>query len=163
MEEVMLALFDTIYYNLRREEIEKASIRLKRIKIDTILQRVAKLCWKYNIQYEIILKTNEMLIIKLIGNIETVAFKYHKTDMVLRKEVDFFLSKLDEIRASKGVYITTGEFERIEKYRVRNIFSKKDCILENKLAFIKKHLGLRGKAANELKIDRLKFYKYLPV
>jgi hypothetical protein len=158
----MLTLLNKVYYQLRKEEIQKASTRFKMIKIDTILQILTKICWKYNIQYQLMIKTSDMLTIKLIGNKETVIFKYHKTDKVLRDDVDFFMNELDENKARKGVYLTTGRFEKLKGLRCRNLVVKKDCILEDNFTFIKRHIGIRGKAVRKFKIDKLNFFKYLP-
>jgi hypothetical protein len=162
LEEVMLTLLNKVYYKLRKEEVEKASTRFKMIKIDTILQSLTKICWKYNIQYQVMIKTSDMLIIKLIGNQETVLFKYHKTDMVLRADVDFFMNQLDEYKTYKGVYLTTGKFEKLKGLRGRNLVIKRDCILEDSFAFVKRHIGIKGKAVRKFKIDKLNFFKYLP-
>jgi hypothetical protein len=162
LEEVMRTLLNKVYYKLRKEEIEKASTRFKRIKIDTILEMLTKICWKYNIQYKVIIKASDMLTIKLIGNRETVVFKYHKTDMVLKDDVDFFMNELDENKAHKGVYLTTGRFEQLKGLRCRDLVTKKDCMLEDGFVFIKRHIGLRGKAVRKFKIDKLNFFKYLP-
>ena len=158
----MFTLLDSIYYKLRREEIEKASTRFRRIKTDTILQNLTKLCWKYNIQYETIIKTSDLLTIKLTGIKETVVFKYHRCVMVSKEEVDFFLNELDENRANKGVYITTGEFESNSAKLLKSVFSKRDIIMEDNFTFIRGNLGLRGKAIKNFKIDKLNLYKYLP-
>lgn len=158
----MLTLLDSIYYKLRREEIERAYTRLKRIKVDTILQNLTKQCWKYNIQYELIIKTKEILIIKLIGFKETVVLKYHKTNVVSKDEIDFFMAELDENNADKGVYITTGEFESREKLTFRTLFTKRDLILEDYYTFIKSNLGIRGKTIKDFNIYKLNFYKYFP-
>ncbi len=158
----MRKLLSRIYYELRKEEICKASTRFKRIKIDTILQSLTKLCWKYNIQYEIIIKTSDVLIMKLIGVQETVVFKYHKTNMVVKEDIEFFMNELDEKKAQRGVYISTGEFQKVEGSILKSLFLKKDCMLEDSTAFIKRHLGMRGTAAKNFKTDRLNFFKYLP-
>lgn len=158
----MSALLNKIYYKLRKEEIEKASTRFKRIRIDTIQQSLSKLCWEYNIQYEIMIKTSDMLTIKLSGNRETVLFKYHNTKMVIRDDVDFFMNELDENKAHRGVYLTTGKFEKIQGQRCRGLGIKNDCMLEDSFSFIKRHLGIRGKASRRFKIDKLNFFKYLP-
>jgi hypothetical protein len=155
----MVTLLNKIYYKARKEEIEKANIRFRIIKIDTIMESLIKLCWKYNLQYEVIIKTNDMLTIKFIGNQEAILLKYHKTDMVLKEAVDFFMNEIDENRANKGVYITTGKFEKSFK---QGMISKNDCVLEDGFTFIKRHLGIKGKAVKAFKIENLNFFKYLP-
>jgi hypothetical protein len=159
---MMLALLGSLYRQLKKEEIEKASTILKRMKIDTILQNLSKLCWKYNIQYEIIFKTNDTLSLKLSGNTEIVVFKYHKVEVVYREEVDFFLNELDENNANKGFYITTGEFATKNKSSIKSMPYKKDVILEDGFTFIKNNLGIKGRAEKDFKINKLNFFKYLP-
>lgn len=158
----MRTLLNTIYCKLRKEEIEKARTKFKMIKIDTILQSLTRLCWKYNIQYEVIIKTSDMLIIKMIGMQETVVFKYHKTDMVLKEDIDLFMNEIDENSACKGIYITTGKFQKIEGIQSKDITAARDCILEDGTAFIRRHIGIKGEARRSFKIDMLNFFKYLP-
>jgi hypothetical protein len=162
LEGIMRTLLNKIYYELRKEEIERASTRLKRIKIETILQCLTKLCWKNKLQYEVILKTSDLLIIKMIGNRETVLLMYHKADIVLRSEIDSFMNQLDENRAQRGGYITTGKFQNTGRVHRKRLSFKKDCVLEDSTAFIKRHIGIKGKAASRLRINTLNFFKYLP-
>ncbi|ERI94233.1 hypothetical protein HMPREF1982_01245 [Clostridiales bacterium oral taxon 876 str. F0540] len=158
----MRTLLDSVYYKLRREEIEKASTRFRRIKTDTILKNLSKLCWKYNIQYEIIIKTRDILVIRLTSVRETVVLKYHNCSMVSSKEIDAFMNELDEVEANRGIYITTGYFETRERQSFKNLFFKKDILLEDGLTFIKGQLGLTKKTIDSFKISKLDFFKYLP-
>lgn len=158
----MCTLLDSVYYKLRKEEIEKASTRFKRIKTDTILQNLSKLCWKFNIQYEIIIKTRDILVIRLTSERETVVLKYHNCSMVSKKEIDIFMSEIDKREAHRGIYITTGNFETKERQSFKNLFLKKDIMLEDCLSFIKGQLGLRGKTMQSFKTSRLNLLKYLP-
>lgn len=158
----MFTLLDGIYYRLRKEEIEKANIIFKKIKIDTILKNLTKNCWEYNIQYETIIKTSSVLIIKLVGMKETVVFKYRKTDMVTKTDMELFMSELDENRAKKGVYITTGRFEERKNMSIKDWILKKDIIFQDNFTFIKKQLGLKGKAIKNFNEENLKFFKFLP-
>lgn len=158
----MVTLLNELYYKLRKEEIEKAHIILKMIKVETILQSLTKLCWKYNIQYEVIIKTKDTLTIKLRGNREIVVFKYHKADMVLRENIDSFLSELDKNKAHKGIYLTTGKFEKLSGLKNRVLVLSRDCMLEDSFSFIKRHLGLKGRVLVKFKEDNLDFFKYLP-
>jgi hypothetical protein len=158
----MQTILDSLYFQLKKDEIEKASTILKMIEIDTIFQNLSKLCWKYNIQWEIIFKTSDTLNLKLRGNTQIVMFKYHRVDMVCLEEIDFFMNQLDENNANKGFYITTGEFARKNKRPNKIIFNKKDLILEDSFIFIKNNLGLKGKADNDFIIKKLNFLKYLP-
>lgn len=158
----MVSLLDSLYYKLKKDEIEKASNILKMMKIDTILQKLSKLCWKYNIQCEIIFKSNKILYLKLIGNKEIVLFKYHIVEMVHKKNLDFFMNELDERNARKGFYIATGWFENNNKSSIISMFNRNDVILEDGFTYIRNNLGLKGKAESDFEINKLNFYKYLP-
>lgn len=158
----MAASLDFIYYKLRKEEIERAFVKLKRIKIDTILQNLTKLCWKHNIQYEIFIKTSDLLIIKLIGHKERVIFKYHKTNMVSKNDMDIFMNLVDENKAAKGVYIATGEFSERRKVSLRSLLFTRDIILEDGSKFIKRQIGIKGKSVDVFTRSKLNLFKYLP-
>lgn len=158
----MAVPLDFIYYGLRKKEIEKAFVKLKGIKIDTILQRLTKLCWKHNIQYEIFIKTSDLLIIKLMGRKEMILFKYHKVNTVSRNDIDIFMNLVDRVKATKGIYITTGEFTAKRKINNNCLFSKRDIIFEDGSKFIRRHLGLKDTATDAFKGSKLKFFKYLP-
>jgi len=158
----MINLLDSLYYQLKKDEIEKASTILKRIDIDTIFQNLSKLCWKYNIQWEVVIKTNYILKLKLRGNYQIILFKYHKIEMVSLEEIESFMNELDEINANKGFYITTGEFIRRNNGSNKLSLNKKDLILEDNFNFIKNNLGLKGRANEDFKIKKFNFYKYLP-
>ncbi len=158
----MRALLNHIYCSLRREELEKAIEQFRKIKIDEILQRLTKLCWKNNIHYEVLFKTKDILIIELTGNQQVVFFKYHKTDRVSKEDLDFFMGSMEQSRANKGVYITTGIFEGKSVAYSSSREVRKDIFLEDSFSFAKGNLGIRGKALKEFKTDRLNFYKYLP-
>lgn len=158
----MFTLLDSIYYRFKKEEIEKARAKLKMVKIDTILENLTKICWKSNIEYKIIIKTSHMLTIKFVGMKQTVLFKYHKTDMVLKEEMDFFMSELDENKAHKGVYITTGEFEKKMNMSRRRLFPKKDIIFQDGYSLIKEHLSTIWGDLDFINRNMFKFFKYLP-
>lgn len=147
---------------MRKDEIDRAVFKLKKIEIEDVLQGLTKICWKYNIQYHIIIKTHNTLIIKLRGTKETVVFKYHITNLVLRNEIEHFLNDLDVNKAQRGVYITTGEFEFRERFSIKKLLSKRDIILEDNFDFIKSQLGMSKKAYYSFNADKLKFHKYLP-
>lgn len=158
----MVNILDSLYYQLKKDEIKKASTILKKIDIETIFENLSKLCWKYNIQWETIIKTNYLLKLKLTCHNQIVMLKYHKTDMVTLEQIDSFLNELDKTKANKGFYITTGEFERKNKNNHRISLKKKDLILEDSFIFIKNNLGLIGRAKDDFTIKKLNFYKYLP-
>lgn len=155
-------LFDSLYWLLNGKEIHKASTILKRIRIETIFQRLSKLCWNYNIQCETIIKTNNLLILRLIGPKETILFKYHKAEVILRCEIDIFLNEIDENYATRGYYISTGIFEKYGNESIQNLFRKKDLITESGKAFITNNLRGFGKAGENFTLNRINFIKYLP-
>lgn len=150
----MLELFNNIYFRLRKNEIQKGKIRLKRVRTDKVLKILTKSIWKENIQYSVLIKTSEVLIIKLKGKKEEVIIKYHRCDMVFADYVQDFIAILNGNDVKKGVYITTGVFERgISNKRVK---------LEDYKHFLKYQIGILGKIDEIIKKDRLKFFKYLP-
>lgn len=158
----MFTLLDSVYYRLKKEEIIKGYIKLKKIETAHILQSLTKTCWKYNIQCNTLIKTYNILIVKMTGMTETVVFKYHKTNLVSKDEIDFFMNELDINKAHKGVYITTGLFRELDTFSSRRLLLKKDVMLIDRYAFIKEQLGLTGKSLEVINADKLKFYKYLP-
>lgn len=158
----MVNILDSLYYQLKKDEIEKASTILKMIDIETIFQNLSKLCWNYNIQWETIIKTNYLLKLKLSGHNQVVMFGYHKTDLVTLEQIDLFLNEIDKAKASNGFYITTGKFERKNKRNNKFSLKKKDLILEDSFIFIKNNLGLIGRAKDDFMIKKINFYKYLP-
>jgi hypothetical protein len=158
----MITLLNDLYFKLKKDEIERAYTILKLTKIDTMLQSLSKVCWKNNIEYKIIIKTSSSVSLVLRGYYETVLFKYHKAEMVSKEEIDFFMNLMDDNRAEKGVYITTGNFDFQRQSTLRNFITyKKDIILQDGVAFIKSQLGLKGNSEN-LKADKIDFFKYLP-
>lgn len=158
----MFTLLGEIYCKLRRKEIERALLKLRKIEVDDIFHGLTRACWKYNIQYTIIIKKYDMLIIKLIGEKEIVVFKYHIIKLVSKDEMDIFMNELDTNRAQRGIYITTGKFEVRERFSIKNIFLKKDVLFLDNLDFIKSQLGLRKKAFSYFKADNFIYFKYLP-
>lgn len=158
----MFQVLDGIYFKLRKEETERAKNSLRRMKVDTILQCLTNNCWKYNIQFEIKIKTKEWFIIKLIGIREKTLLKYHKKDMVNIYDVDKFVSDLDEYEVNKGVYITTGEFNVKVKDSYKRPPFERDLVLEDSLHFIKNQLNMNSKAGDLLITKNITFFKYFP-
>lgn len=158
----MITLLNHLYYKLKKDEIERAYTILKLTKIDTMLQSLCKVCWKNNIEYKIIIKTSSSVSILLRGYCETVLFKYHKADMVSKEEIDFFMNLVDDNKAEKGVYITTGNFDFQRQLSFRSFIAyKKDIMLQDGVTFIKNQVGFKGNSEN-LKADKIDFFKYLP-
>lgn len=151
-----------MYYKLRKDEIAKAKYMLKRMKTEVILDIITKCCWRYSIQYEILIKNLEILEIKLKGSNETVLLKFHKSGMVFHEDYEKFLLAMDVHGVRRGIYITSGVFEgRILKQH-KNVFSKKKVIIQDNFHFIKGQLGLKESAHNVFKLKKIDFFKYLP-
>lgn len=158
----MFHLFDRIYLRFRKDEIEKGKYRMKKIKLDNILQCINKECWKINIQCSVILRTNDAIILKLEGVRETILLKYHRTDMIFVEDFDRFINILKSYKVNKGVYITTGVFEaKIAKITNHFLFGNR-VKLEDNFRFLKRQLGWKGKTEDTIKNNKLKFYHYLP-
>lgn len=157
----MQRVFDSVYLKLRKEEIEKARFRLKNIKMDSVLQNITKSCWKFNLPYEIYLKTKDCVVIKLLGLSESVLIKYHNRDLVSISDINAFINEIDGTGADRGIYITTGRFKIRKKY-VSLLEKEKNIILEDGTSFIIEQLGIQGRVEEALKENRLKFYKYFP-
>lgn len=132
-------------------KVNKLKLKLNRIKIDAITRNITQSCWNYNIQYKILLKTSDLLLIKLIGDNKRVLLKYHKKNKVELREYEKFLYDLDQFNVEKGVYITTGIFDcKIDEYD-SGIFNRKVQRINN-TKFIRRQASL----------DKLSFLEYLP-
>jgi hypothetical protein len=158
----MFKLPNGLYYKLRKEEIDRATIKLKRMKIDTMLQNLSRICWKNNVKYHVIIKTGEVLTILLSGYSERVVFKFHKADLVSRKEMDLFLNEIDEYRAQRGFYVTTGGFEKIKDYKIRKLPLKKDTSFEDNIMFLKGQLGISKRLSENFTETKIDLFRYLP-
>lgn len=147
----MSGVVDGIYLKIRENELYRGKLKLKKIGMDYIVKNITKSCWSYNIQYEVFLKTSNMLVIKLAGREETVLFKYHKKDKVLLSDYNNFLYYLDNCNIKRGVYITTGVFEENINKDLRSILNKRVKRIDG-IKLIKK----------QLRTDKLSFLEYLP-
>jgi hypothetical protein len=148
---------------IRKDEIKKGKMMLRKVNIDTVFNTLTKDCWKNRIQYETILKNDSFLIIKLIGRRQKIIFKFHKADMVFIEDYEKFLGFIGNHNASKGIYICTGVFEgKVEKDLVVNFPLINNVKIEDGFHFIKRQLGLGGKAIEVFKSNKLSFLVYLP-
>lgn len=159
----MKNLEEILYYKLRKKEIDKAKVVLKKIKMDMVFNAITNNCWKNGIQYETLIKNNEVLVMKLNGKKEVVLLKFHKSDMVFAEDYERLVLIMDELGIKKGIYITTGVFEAKIIKNLKKPFSTFHNIkIENNLAFIRGQLGLTGKAVDIFKYKKLTFLNYLP-
>lgn len=159
----MFGLIDIIYSRLRRNEIIKAKFIIKKIRTDTIFDSITKSCWKYSIQYETLLRNQEILDVKLKGRKEIILFRFHKVDMVFIEDYQRFTNNMEVHGVKRGVYITTGVFER----KIINEFKKiipvyRPVKMINNFDIAKSKLGLFGTSAEVFKHSKLKLFKYLP-
>lgn len=147
----MSNIVERAYLKLKKDEVYRVKSKLKRINIEMITENITKNCWNYNIDYNIILKNSDLVIIKLSGSERTILFKYHKKEKVLLQEYKTFLEYLNQYDIERGIYITTGVFdEKVNKY-TDNIYYKKVQKVDG-IKFMKKQFS----------IDQLSFLEYLP-
>lgn len=147
----MKYLLDKSYFNWKKAELYKAKIKLKKISINEILYIIDKNCWNYNIQYQIISKSSDMLFIKFIAKEKKILLKYHKKDIIMFKECQEFLNCLENYQVDKGIYITTGFFEKQASKNISDIFHKRVKKIDGD-KFIRKQIN----------ISELSFLEYLP-
>jgi hypothetical protein len=143
---------------VRRKEAIKAKNMLKKIKIDTIYEILTKYCWKYGMQYDILYKSVELMIIKLCGRREVVLISFSKADIVHMKEFEQFIMKINMYKGNKGIYITTGIFEE----SIEKSYKQFDMELVDGFHFIKSQIGIASNAEEVFKYNKFKFYRYLP-
>jgi hypothetical protein len=144
-------LLDKSYFNWKKTKLYKAKIKLKKISISEISDNITRNCWKYNIQYQIILKSSDTLLIKLIGKEKKLLLKYHKKDVVMFTDYERFLNCLENYELERGIYITTGFFKKQTYNNINNIFHKRVKKIDAD-KFIRKQIN----------ISKLSFLEYLP-
>lgn len=147
----MNTLIDKAYTRLRKEELYKGKVQLKKLNTDMVKENITKNCWNYNIQYEVFLKTTNLLIIKLIGKEKTILFKYHRKEKISLRDYEEFLQCLDIYNIGKGIYVTTGIFEDNINKNIKSIFDRRIQKVDG-IKLIKKQLG----------VNQLNFLEYLP-
>ena len=145
-----------LYLKIRKNEVEKSKAKLKKMNIDIIFQCLTKDCWRYGIQYDVVIKTEDYFIIKIFGRKKDVLIKYHRTDIVFLEDYNRFLYEVNLNDSQKGIYITTGIFN----FRKSNLFSHK-VIIQDNIDFIKYQLGFSATVQEVFYRKRIKFFKYL--
>jgi hypothetical protein len=143
---------------VRRKEAIKAKNMLKKIKIDTIYEILTKYCWKYGMQYDILVKNVELMIIRLCGSKEVILVSFSKAEIVYVKEFEQFTMQINMYEGNKAVYITTGIFEE----GIENNYKQFDVELVDGFHFIKSQIGITSNAEEVFKYNKFKFYRYLP-
>lgn len=153
-------LFDFVYFKIKRKEIKKAKYRLRRLKINTLLDLLIRNCKEKNIVYNVLEQSKSEMLVELTGSKEKLLLKYDRSDMVFDEEYDDFIDKMKKNKVNKGIYITSGVFQG-GLHGSRIIFSR-EVILQDYAHFMRSQLGLRGKTIDIFKNKKLNFYKYLP-
>jgi hypothetical protein len=159
----LLGLLNTVYGRIRRNEIKKAKVMIKKIRIDMIFDSITRNCWKSGIQYETLMKNAEILDIKLKGRKEVVLIRFHKADMIFIEDYERFIIEMEVHGVKRGTYITTGVFEgKIIKINSKVYSLSRQVKVIDFFDFIKSQLGLYGIASEVFKSKKLRFYKYFP-
>lgn len=157
----MFGVVDRVYTNMRRNEIHKAKWILRKIKINMVEDIITNACWKFGIQYKIVFKTSNIILMDLKGNKTHFILEYHRCNIVEMKNFNIFINVMFQYNVDKGIYITTGTFEnKIVKLCDDANFA--NVRLVDNFKFIKEQLGICGRAADIFKKSRLNFYRYLP-
>lgn len=154
---------DSIYCRIRREEAEKLRRFIRRLKVAKFYEGLSKGCWEFGVQEKVLIKSSELLEIKLSRGEKEVLIRFHKTLKVFVEDYVKFIDTLRENGLRKGVYITTGEFEGDiidDYYRLTGEYNK--VTLEDGISFGRKQIGWRGKARDILVYKKFKLDRYLP-
>lgn len=141
---------DRLYYKVRRKEVNSSIRRLKKIKTGTILQCISKECWKSNIQYKVIIKNYDILLLYTMGTRKSILIMYHKTNKVNSEQLQNFEDCMTYYSVDRGVYIALGSFQ--EKYKLH-----RKTKLVNGIAFVRFQIGFFRKTYKQIS-----FYKFLP-
>lgn len=154
-------LIDEIYFKLRKDEVLKAKARLKKISINTVTDNISKNCWKYDMQFEVVFKNGDEVVVKMMGKKKSRLLVYDKSNIVFTEKFDSFLNMMDNYGADDGIYITTGVFEGkiMDSF---NHFFHSDVKLIDEIKFIRQQLGCQNKCNEVFKYGKMNFYKYFP-
>jgi hypothetical protein len=160
----MLRVFDIIYFKLRKKDIEKAKKRFKKLTISKFFEILTKDCWKYNVQYSIIIKTVDLLIVNLTGRRNSYIFIFNKTELVIYEDYRRIVKMIDNYYIKKCIYISTGNFENriFEEYKRIPRKYKRYLKLIDGFHFIKEQLGWKKNINGILNQYKLKLLGYLP-
>ena len=154
--------FYRIYFELTKVDKNKVFLMLNKLNIDKILNNLVKVCWKNNIQYEVIFKNNEVLMLYLNGKSDSVLLAFSKEKMIFEETFECFLTQVLKYNAKKAIFITMGIFDtKIIKNPTLVIHGNIKLI--DKYTFVRHQLGFSGDICNDLRESNLKFYRYLPI
>ncbi|WP_052447376.1 hypothetical protein [Clostridium polynesiense] len=159
-----MQLYSRLVYKLRKEHLDKAFIKFKKITIDTVQDLITKNCWEYGLQYEIMIKTPLTLEIAVIGRNKTHYLRFHKAPMIFKEDYIRFESLINNSSYDRGYYITNGVFEGcLEKMNHNGNFFRRGRIkLVDKGDFLVGQHWIKQSSFEAFKFKKLNFYKYLP-
>ncbi|OFI06245.1 hypothetical protein CLOACE_11440 [Clostridium acetireducens DSM 10703] len=152
--------FNKVYKKYRKEEIIKSCIRLRKIKINYIMDNITSTCWNYGLYYEIIMKTSNVLIIRVKGKKNEKLIQYDKNRIVFMNNFNRFLNYMNTFNIKRGTYIYMGIFNMTVVKLKDKYYREIDLV--DKYEFIKEQLGLNRRAEDIIKEHKLSFIKYLP-
>lgn len=159
----MLSLIDSLYCSIRKDEIRKLRKIMRRLTVENFFEALTKSCWEFGIQYEILIKNNDLLELKLSGLRRQNIVRFHRCDMVFTDDYERFINTLVRNDVNKGIYITTGVFEfKIVKSHKKLTPSNRKVRLEDCISFCRKQMGFFKREAKILKTRNLRLYRYLP-
>lgn len=157
-----MIVIDHLFYTVKKKQVDKSKIILRKISIDKIYEILTKNCWEYGIQLEIIMKSSELIEVRLQGRRESTLFKFHKTNMIFLEDYYRFKNLMEDVEVTEGVYITTGVFEQ-GIFNITNYhFGSRKIILQDNFQFIKKQIWMNPRHKNCLVLNCIDFSRYLP-
>lgn len=160
----MLRIFDIIYFKIRKKTIVKVQRRFKKLTVSKIFEVLTKECWENNIQYSIIIKTVDLLIVNLTGRRSSCIFIFSKIDIVTYDDYRKIIRMVSNYYIKKCVYITTGSFQNriLHEYKIIPRKYKSYLELIDGLHFIKEQLGWKKNLNEILNQYKIKLLSYLP-
>lgn len=153
----MISILDKLYIKLRSKEVQIGIAKLRKIEIDEIYTIINNECWSYDIQYEVICKNSEILIMKIEGIKGEILFFYHKCVRDFREKYLSLISATSDYDYYCCIYITTGIFA---KTFFTEGFEHKIKLIDS-FHFVKGQIGIFGKARNVFDERKLVFLNYI--
>lgn len=155
-------LINSLYYNLRRNDLKEATEILWNMPIIDIYMAITKECWKYNIQYETIEKKEYKLALKLKGSNESVILVYEKLFTIEIKEFYNFLCEIEDNECDRGVYIALSGFSDEVINSAKEISVYNNFLLIDLFKFCMDSIGWRGNVKLLLNPKKINFDMYFP-
>ena len=153
----MISILDRLYIKLRGNEIKTGIRELRKIEIDEIYTIVNNECWSYGIQYQVIYKNSEILIMAIEGRKGEILFLYHKCIKEGKEKYLSLVNLSSKFDYYCCVYITTGETSRTFSTEG---FDQKIKLVDS-FHFVKGQIGFWGKAKDIFDKRNLFFLNYI--